>query len=299
MLWLIIILLILVLGVLSAYLMLYKKEVRSIAKTLQFIQTNDTNRRINLQMNAKELNDLAVQLNQLIQYHKVEKIDITRAQNEFKEEITNISHDLRTPITSISGYIQMLESEKTSKEKKAEYYSIIKRRITALIQMLDEFFEFTRIEANEYPLQLIKLNVCNVLADVISMYYYDFISKGEEPSIEIPSKPIYIIADKDAITRIFQNLMKNYLTHGTGNISISITEENNKVSIHFKNHAPNINKEEAEKLFQRFYTTDSSRSGKTTGLGLAIVKNLVTKMNGEITASVENSYLIIRIVFSM
>jgi signal transduction histidine kinase len=279
--------------------LLYKREIRDIALRLQFIRDNDTNKKINLQINAKEIIELAVQLNHLINYYKIEKIAISKAQHEFKEEITNISHDLRTPLTSIAGYVQMLESENTPAEKKAEYYSIIRRRIDTLIKMLDEFFEFTRIESDEYPVMLEKINVSNVLADVISLFYYDFLSKGEEPSIQIPSTPTFIYADKEALTRIFQNLIKNYLNHGTGSISISIKEQGNQVCISFKNYATNIDSAEAERLFQRFYTADKSRTKKTTGLGLSIVKNLVAKMNGEIKARVEDSFLIINITFNL
>jgi signal transduction histidine kinase len=193
----------------------------------------------------------------------------------------------------------MLESENTPIEKKAEYYNIIRRRIETLVKMLDELFEFTRTESEEYQLQLEKINVANVLGDVISLFYYDFLSKGEEPNIQIPSTPIYINADKDALKRIFQNLIKNYLNHGFGNISISIIEEGSRVCIRFKNYAPNIDTHEAEQLFKRFYTADKSRTKKTSGLGLAIVKNLVAKMKGEIKAYVEDSFLIIDITFNL
>lgn len=299
MLWVIIIVLTLVIGVLCAYILLYKKEIGYIVKRLQFVIENDTNMKINLQVKMKETNELAIQLNHIIDYYRIEKIAISKAQHEFREEITNISHDLRTPLTSIAGYVQLLESEKTPKEKKAEYYNIIRRRIDTLIKMLDEFFEFTRIESDEYKLQLEKVNVSDVLSDAITLFYYDFISKDKEPSIQIPPRPIYIYADKEALTRIFQNLIKNYLDYGTGNISISVKEEKEHICISFKNYAPDIDNAEAERLFKRFYTADKSRTKKTTGLGLAIVKNLVAKMNGEVDAYVEDSYLIINIIFKL
>ena len=299
MLWLIILILTLGIGVLSAYILLYKREIRDILEKLLFIESNDTNMKINLHIKSKEINELANQLNHIIDYYTVEKIAISKAQHEFKEEITNISHDLRTPLTSIAGYVQMLESENTPVEKKAEYYNIIRRRIETLVKMLDEFFEFTRIESEEYQLRLEKINVANVLADVISLFYYDFISKGQEPSIQIPSIPIYIHADKDALKRVFQNLIKNYLNHGIGNISILVKEEGNHVCISFKNYAPNLDSADAEKLFKRFYTADKSRTKKTTGLGLSIVKNLVAKMKGEIEAYIEESFLIINITFKL
>lgn len=298
MLLLINIILIAVIGVLSAYIFLYKREIRGVVKQIQFIRDNDTNKKINLQVKAKEINQLSIQLNYLINYYKTEKIAISKTQYEFKEEITNISHDLRTPLTSIAGYVQMLESEKTPKEKKSEYYSIIRMRIETLIKMLDEFFEFTRIESDEYLLQFERINVNNALTDVVSLFYYDFLSKDKEPSIEIPSTPIYIYADRDALERVFQNLIKNYLNHGSGGISISVKNQANNVCIIFKNYAPNIDNIEVEKLFKRFYIADKSRTKKTTGLGLSIAKNLVTKMNGEIKAYVEESYLIINVIFN-
>jgi signal transduction histidine kinase len=140
-----IIILILVIGVLSAYILLYKREIRDIVKRLQFIRDNDTNMKINLKIKANEINELATQLNHLINYYSIEKIAISKAQHEFKEEITNISHDLRTPLTSIAGYVQMLESENTPVEKKSVYYNIIKRRIETLVKMLDEFLNLLEL----------------------------------------------------------------------------------------------------------------------------------------------------------
>ncbi len=299
MLWLIILILLLVIVILSAYIFLYKRQIRDIALKLKFIRDNETNMKINLQLKTKETNELATQLNHIIDFYKTEKAAISKAQQEFKEEITNISHDLRTPLTSISGYVQMLESEKTPAEKKPEYYSIIKGRIDTLIKMLDDFFEFTRTESEEYKLQLKKTSVSNVLTDVITLFYYDFLSKGEEPSIQIPSKPIYILAEKDALKRVFQNLIKNYLNHGMGGISVLVKEEGKQISISFRNNVPNIDSLDVDDLFKRFYTAEKSRTKKTTGLGLAIVKNLVTKMKGEIKAHVEDSFLIIDITFKI
>lgn len=299
MLWFIITVLVLVICSLSIYILFYKREIRDMAKRLRFIRENDTNMKINLQIKVKEINKLAIELNHLINYYKTDKIAVSRTQHEFKEEITNISHDLRTPLTSIAGYVQLLESENTPAKKKFEYCSIIRRRIDTLVKMLDDFFEFTRIESDEYQLKLEKINISNMLVDVISMFYYDFLSKGEEPSIRIPSKPIYIFADKDALKRIFQNLIKNYLNHGAGSVYISVKEERNHVCVSIKNYAPDIDSAEADNLFRRFYTSDKSRTKKTTGLGLSIVKNLVVKMNGEIEALVENSFLVINVTFNL
>ncbi|WP_152966758.1 sensor histidine kinase [Sporosarcina globispora] len=294
--WLIIIILILVIGLLLAYILLYKKEIRDIAKKVELINSNDTNKKISVQINSKEIRELAYQLNDMIGHYKNENIKIAKAQQEFKEEITNISHDLRTPLTSIAGYLQMVESEKTP-ERKKEYHGIIRRRVNTLIKLLDEFFEFTRIESDEYILQFEKINVSNVLTETVSLFYYDFIAKDSEPIMDMPTRLIYISADKGTLKRIFQNLIQNYLNHGTGNLYVSVKEDGKHVCISFKNHAINMDNETAERLFQRFYTADKSRNKRTTGLGLAIVKNLINQMNGEIKAYIENSFLVINIKF--
>lgn len=294
----IIILLVFVIIILITYILLYKKGMKYIIERLQFIRTHDTNMNITLQMQHKQLNDLAIELNKIIIDNKNERISITKAGQDFKEGLTNISHDLRTPLTSIAGYVQMLESEKISQQKKQEYYSIIRRRIDVLVKMLDELYDYARIESDEYQLKLERININNILTDVISLFYYDFIARSEEPFINIPAKPIYINVDKDAITRVFQNLIKNHLTHGTGAISISVEEVEKRVYICFKNHAPDLDRDDVQKLFNRFYTADKSRSKKTTGLGLVIVKNLVSRMNGKVEAAVANTYLTINIIFN-
>lgn len=294
----IIILLVLVIIILITYMLLYIKGIKYIIERLRFIRTHNTNMKISLQMQHKQLNDLAIELNQIIIDNKNERISITKAGQDFKEGLTNISHDLRTPLTSIAGYVQMLESEKISKQKKDEYYSIIRGRIASLVKMLDELYDYARIESDEYQLNPEKINVNNILTDVISLFYYDFIARGEEPIINIPAKPIYINADKDAITRVFQNLIKNYLTHGAGAFSITVGEVEEKVYICFKNYAPGLDHDDVEKLFNRFYTADKSRSKKTTGLGLAIVKNLTIRMNGKVEAALANTYLSINIIFN-
>lgn len=286
-----------IMGALGVYLLLLKRELRSIVRQLQFIREHDTNQKLSLRLQVKEITELAKNLNHLISQYKLEKAALAKAQQKFKEEITNLSHDLRTPVTSISGYVQMLEAEKVSPAKKAEYFGVVRGRIETLIRMLDEFFEFARIESDEYPLQLEKINASQVLVEVLALFYEDFVAKGEEPSLQIPSRPMIIQADRDALARIFQNLIKNYLNHGTGSLRIAVEEEEGGVSLRFQNQAPDLGEGEVERLFERFYTADRSRTKKTTGLGMAIVKNLANKMKGRVEAHLQDGVLTIRISF--
>lgn len=282
---------------LGIYIFLYKREVHRINEQLEWIIGCETNKKITLSSKPREIQKLATQLNRLLTEYKEEKIALTKAQNDFKDEIMNISHDLRTPLTSIVGYIQMIESPQTSEEKREEYYRIVRDRVEKLMKMIDEFFLLTRTESEDYPLELQKLNVTNVLIESLSMYYEDFVAKNLEPVLEFSSQNVFILGDKEALHRMFQNLIQNFFRHGEGNLHISLQEENDKVHIIFQNAAPNLTPDGAKRLFQRFYTQDRSRNRSSTGLGLAIVKNLVQKMKGNISAYINGNHLNIKITF--
>ncbi|WP_433941535.1 sensor histidine kinase [Paenibacillus lautus] len=278
--------------------LLYRKEIDVIAQTLEFVNGNDTNRKIDTRSNAKEIRVLAEQINRTIDRGKRERIRLAQAQRTFKEEMTNLSHDFRTPLTSIVGYLQMLEEGGVTPEKKPDYYRVMSRRAGDLIQLLDDFFEFARLESDEYLLDLERVNVCDALTETLSLFYYDFVAKDSEPALDLPSVPVYLRADKGALKRIFQNLVQNYFRHGEGRLLISVKQEGNLVDISFQNRTTAVDRQAVERLFYRFYTAEPSRNNGTTGLGLAIVKHLAEKMKGEVNATVEYEALTIRIRFN-
>ena len=214
---------------------------------------------------------------------------------ELKQAITNVSHDLKTPLTSAVGYLQLIRSDKLPEEEKREYLNIIEKRLEALTLLLDELFEFTKIYEGKIEAQTERTNVSNALCDVLSLHYEDFTAKGITPLVSLPESPVYISADSAMLKRIFQNLVQNALIHGTGNISVIVNPD---ARIIFKNSIENPEKIDAGRLFERFYTADISRSSKTTGLGLAICKELVERQSGKIDAFVEGGNLIISAEFN-
>lgn len=282
--------------ILAALLLLYKRELSRMHEQLRFIRSNTTNMEVTTELQAGELVALAQEINAFIAEFKRRQIKIEASEREFKQAITNVSHDLRTPLTSAVGYLQMLGRDGISEEKQAEYLSIIERRVSAVRKMLDELFELTRIEAGEYALNLEKVNLTNVLRDTLSLYYDDFVTKGMTPTISIPGEAVYAAADSNAVKRVLQNLTGNALRHGAGDLRITL-EGGKDVCIAFCNDAE-MEQGDAQRLFERFYTADQQRSKRSTGLGLSIAKGLVENMGGSISAAYDGKRLTITVCFS-
>lgn len=288
---------VIIVSIMFVYLLTYKKELRDLKKQIEFISKNDTNMELTSQLQSMEIIELIYSVNKLLKVHKSYKQNVERNNSVFKETITNISHDLRTPLTSAIGYIQLLNKKDINNEKKQEYIEIITSRINEVKKLLDQLFEYSRIEANELKIVCEKINLNNILRDTICMFYNDFIQSDKEPEIDIPDKAFLVYVDNDALKRVFENIINNALIHGNGSFSVKSFEKDNKYYIEFTNYTNSITKEDISQIFERFYTTDKSRNRKTTGLGLSIAKKLICRMGGEINAWCENEIFGITINF--
>lgn len=291
----IVIFLIVIIGILSAIILGYKREFRRINKEI----INNLDEYINLKTTSidKDVENLIQSINLI--FDSKQKIVAEKKENEEKlrASITNMSHDLRTPLTSIIGYLQMIKSEKQSEADKKEYIEIVERRTKALQQLINSFYDLSRIEGNEYKFNYKKVNLSNVLCENIAVFYNDFINNNIEPIIEVEENIKEIISDDVAISRIFSNLIGNMIKHGGNFVKITLKQEDNLIVTEFINNVTEVTEENLDKLFDRFYTVDNSRSDKNTGLGLYITKILVERLGYFIDAKMEEENLIIRIVW--
>ena len=287
--------LIAVIIVLVAIIIGYKREFRRINKEI----TNNLNEYVNIKTKSvdKDVEILVQNINLIFDSKQKVVAEKKKNEEELRASITNMSHDLRTPLTSIMGYLQMIRSEKASETDKKEYMDIVEKRTRSLQQLISSFYDLSRIEGNEYNFNYKKVNLSNVLCENIALFYNDFINNNIEPVIEIEEGIKEIISDDGAITRIFSNLLGNMIKHGENFVKITLKQENDVIITEFINKATGLTQENVDKLFDRFYTVDNSRSDRNTGLGLYITKILVEKLGHNIKANLKEDNLVISITW--
>lgn len=283
------IILVIVAGILSARLWCYRKQIKHIQRELAILEEEDTNYQISSYCHVGRTEEVISGINRLVRHSREERNILKKENMVYRESITSISHDIRTPLTSAKGYLQMLQSGKVEEEKKVEYIKIVERRLDSVTDMLNQLFEYARIEAGEMEFEQEVFNAGNLFTETISMFYNDFLTKDCEPEVFITKDICRIKADQHAFVRIIENLIKNALVHGTGGYRLSLTKEEKQVRICVSNLTDSIENQDIDKIFDRFYTTDHSRSRKTTGLGLAIVKRFTEQMGGYAEASLEKN----------
>lgn len=285
--WGIVILLLIVVGILAFRLWCYRKQIKHISEELSMISEEDTNYRLSSCCAVGKTEEVIQKTNQMIARYREMEVKLKRENTAYRESITSISHDIRTPLTSAKGYIQMMQGKDVGQEKREEYAAIVERRLDDVKDMLDQLFEYARIETGEMAWEPEVLNAGNLFAETLSIFYDDFVKRDCEPEVEITQLPCHINGDRHAFVRIVENLMKNALVHGKGGYRMSLQCEEGHVVLRVSNRTDSIEEKEIERIFDRFYTTDQSRSRKTTGLGLAIVKKFAEQMGGTAEAALD------------
>ena len=255
-----------------------RKAIREIKRGFSEKLYTDTNTPIMLSSHDKLVSSLANDINVELKELQKQKHRYIQGDKELKNAITNISHDLRTPLTTICGYLSLLDKEEKS-EHIARQLSIIKNRTFALKQLVEELFRYTTIISDTENSVYTETVINNVLEDCISSYYAIFKEKGITPNINLCEQKIVRSVDKTALLRIFNNVIDNAIKYSEGDLTISLFE-NGKIV--FSNHTSDLNEIQIGKLFDRFYTVNTAR--KSTGLGLSIAKALIEKMDGNISA---------------
>ncbi|CAH0120460.1 MULTISPECIES: sensor histidine kinase KdpD [unclassified Paenibacillus] len=222
---------------------------------------------------------------------QIERITEEKNKSETarKQLVSNISHDLRTPLTSLLGYVEMLDTdENLQKEEQAEYIRIVHHKARTLYELAEQFFELSRLEAGEEPLHRERINVSETVRQILFSYYEDFKARHLEPSLDLPDADAFAVADRRALTRILTNLIANSLRHGAGGdrFGVRVRDEADNVAVEVWDNGKGIPAPELDRIWSRMYTLGPSRNKALhgSGLGLHIVKQLVERMGGGIDA---------------
>lgn len=284
------VLLILITGYTLIRFILLKKQVIEIEKQ---VCSKD---RVNITLNDKDIEKLAETINNNIQEQKQIEIDIMNREERLKQNISDIAHDLRTPLSSIRGYMTLLDNC-TEREKK-EYINIMERKSEELNILINNFYEVSLFDNSSLKIHTTSIDIIEVIMDIVISNYALIKNNGIEINNKLPEKQVKIYGEEITCKRIIQNLVSNSIKYSTGYITIELDELENEVIFIIKNSISDLKKSDLEHFFERFYTVDKSRSRSGSGLGLYIVKLLVTKIGGEVkNISLEDGILSISIMF--
>lgn len=211
---LVIVLLIILLIIFSVVMFIksisYKKQIRNITAQIKDFKDRKTNRKISIQIADRDIEELACEINEYLELYKRNEQEKVAFENTLKQGIANMSHDLRTPLTSIIGYLKLLQNEEIDKE---EVLPILKNKTEKLKVLINDFFELASVESGDYELDMTRVNLTNIVREEILSLYEAFESKGFEPKINILDKRIFILGDKDSLERIIDNLLSNTLKY--------------------------------------------------------------------------------------
>ena len=291
----IIIILVILLFIAIFYLFLLKRSIRKFNKDLTKKLKQNSNIILTTDFTDKDLSDLVDNINAtLIKYNNI-KNEYENKNNNLQRMMTNISHDLRTPLTSALGYIDIVQKSNLTKKEKSKNLKIIEERLKRLSDLINSFFEFSKIISNNENIKLEKVNLVAILEKSISNHYEDFSKENRVINFKASERKIFVNSNEMMLARVFDNLIRNSYKHSKSNLDITIDTSSN-VQISFSNDLL-YNDLDVDRIFDEFYTVDISRTKGNTGLGLAIVKEFIEQLNGTIKAEKKNHKLVFIITF--
>ena len=277
------------------YLLFLRRAIsETIAQMEEIERQPENNRQLKAITADTRFQRLLSGINKIYLARQEERIIYQHKETKIRKDIENISHDLRTPLTSVLGYLELME-DSNSKEEQQEFLGIIRKRAKLLQSFIQDFYEMSIVEGDNYPILLENVEVQSMLKDSMVAYFHEFEKKHLGVSIELEDRPAFIIVDRIQFSRIINNLISNVLKYAREKFILKQYISQGYCVIQFKNDRSNITEEDLKVIFERFYTGDQSRSNQSTGLGLTITKLLVEKMMGQIEARFEEEFFIIEI----
>ncbi|MCR4649387.1 MAG: HAMP domain-containing histidine kinase [Lachnospiraceae bacterium] len=271
-----------------------RSGIGKISDQLEELVSDNSEKMLDISLTDQKLERLAGLFNKYNDKQRQVVAGAIKDEEFLKDSVANISHDLRTPLTVILGHIQLISKTELTPEQR-ERLDIVNNKALRMKELVDTFYEYSLVTTSKEEMKHDKLNILNMLIDLISDCAPLMDKKGITPQIDFPEHSVYIYSDRNAVDRIFQNLISNSIKYSFGDISISLVSDDRSVVLSVSNPIPEDSELDPERMFDRFYTGDSSRNSGGTGLGLAVVKELTEKLGGSIKAERNGNKLIMRL----
>lgn len=285
---------------LAAVLLLRYRRGRALSQAASQLKEarSQPGKRLRLAAPDRPVEELLAQINGLLEDRETETRQLREREESLRRQIANVSHDLRTPLTSILGYLQLLEDD-LKPEERSRYLQVVEERARVLQELITAFYDLSRIEGGEYPLEIQPVDLRRRLEPLLASFYDDFQQAGFQVAVELEEGLPPVLADPGGVTRVLTNLLSNALKHGSTALTIRLFREGDFLVTSFSNDAPHLTQEDLPRVFERFYTGDQMRTGQNTGLGLAIVKALAQRMGHTAFAQLENGVFTVGVRWHM
>ena len=274
----------------------YRRQIADICRQLAFHRREKSNIDIRTSLDCHEIIELRDCVNGVLTDARNECAHYIQQETHTKELITDLAHDIRTPLTSLDGYFDLL-CDADLHDEREKYKNIITERLRLLWDLLEQLFTYAKLQNGSYKPEIETFDCGQMLCDILLSFYEDFRLRGIEPNIDILDSECMILGDKVAFGRVVQNILRNALLHGRDSISISMCATATKVVFTFRNNLDGDWSGDINKVFERFYTADKSRTNHSSGLGLPVARQLTEAMNGKISADVSDGNFMIRLEF--
>lgn len=289
--------LIIIIAILLTVLGLIIFQIISIKEQLNLItKEKKTNKLVTVSIHGLKIDELVIEINNLIKAHIQKEQDLEYEKARLKSQVTSISHDLRTPLTSIMGYLELLEKCQ-NEEETINHIEIIKRKSETMQKLVEDFYEVSLIEDKNYEFEIEKFLPSYIIEDTIMSYYSELESIGFELKIDI-REDNEILGDQNALARVFTNLISNIKKHGTESAEITHGVIDGKLQTIIKNKIKPEAALEEERIFEKFYTGEKSRHQTSSGIGMYSSKIILEKMGHNIQAQIKNGQMIITIEYN-
>jgi signal transduction histidine kinase len=264
-----------------------KRQLKDMMDALIDIESGNGNRKI-LATNDELTADLSYKINQIVYRYERQILQLKAADETNRQIMTSLSHDVRTPLTTLIGYLDAVHRGVIVGKEREEYLEIARRKAHDLKDYIDILFDWFKLNSSEFALAIERVEIAELTRNILKDWIPIFEESYLDYKIEIPEKPLFTRVDMDGYARIVNNLVQNVIVHSQGGqIKIEVAEKETEIEICIEDNGSGIEKNELQHIFERLYKCDKGRSDKGSGLGLSIVRQMVEKMKGRITVQSE------------
>lgn len=275
-------------GVLAAaelvYLLLIRRQHLSICRQLRFIREEKSRKRLEVDFEGFGEGKMAGEINETLDDVRRQKRAMHEREKLIADAYANLSHDIRTPLTSLDGYMQLLSDAKTPEERE-RYTTVTRERIDTLKELLEDLFTYTKLKNEAYEIELSPVSLRSVVSETVLSYYETWQQAGVTPEISVSEEPLLVNGNETAVKRILHNLTKNAVLHGRNRLLVSLAKEDGEAVLTVANPVEHPEEIEIGRVFEQFYTADRMHRQASSGLGMAIAKEMTERMKGTIRAT--------------